>query len=938
MVLTVQEQEKRAEAQRQLQALEKSAKEFDIKAQQHEALARKESGGTAKRLERQAWQFQAFANELRKAKKYATGEYKYSSVKDYAIDKAQASQARALQRLEYKAKIKRVEAQKIIVKPKKALVPTKEPKLKVTITDVPQQLITPTGIYRRYPTTGIIEYAGLRPATLRERALAKVKGISPEQIVREKVRKVEEAEKIALAKEQREAKKRLRAKEIVGIIKEEPTTKLEKLYQALSVTKEVVTPIGVPKTAEEALEIGLTAPYVIRRRKAKVTPETTERIRKRDQERIALTFVERDLRIYSEKVFKEAQNNVTRKVNVVKNELQVSVNAGRITIEEANKKLEIKVEKIVGIEKSHAERKYNAFAKPRIAKFETGVKDTAKARAKDYQLEYAKFYLGATFVSGIIYGGIASVPYLGVAVIGTSLIRAAEKRKEIGEFAREHPTAFYLTAGAGLAGALTGAGIVTAGKYLFSKGIKPDISHSISKSKATQIGKDIHGNTKWNVETTIKTSVKNPKTGKVVGADTQVYGRTIVAPTKAGALKIYSRDLAHTISEQYIRAYGFKPTIKLKITHTKVTGKLTLSPTQVEKVFRGRGEFIVRRVGITKVKVTPKGLAAKLRYKPTKQYEALADIWSKQVGTGRRLEAIIIPKKKIIIVRGKEYAYNYKILVDLYGKKGAAAIMRGKELGSIRAFVPEELFVALGKKAKFPKIKLVAKIPRAEAVKKIVDVYGKPIQTQQIQKAFQVMPPKAAAELAGQTTAKILASQIAAKVKPIKVLPKLTTAQLLAPVGIITQRQRQILKQQERLRQKEIQKGLTLQASALGVIQKEITAPKVKLDVAQILGTGQKYRMKVPQITAPKVTPIVITPPVVPPITIPKVPPPIVPTLLKETPEEKRKRKKREAKLRQQQRAYQASVGAKLLVIEAPKAYLKKMKKLTGLELRPVIK
>jgi len=173
--------------------------------------------------------------------------------------------------------------------------------------------------------------------------------------------------------------------------------------------------------------------------------------------------------------------------------------------------------------------------------------------------------------------------------------------------------------------------------------------------------------------------------------------------------------------------------------------------------------------------------------------------------------------------------------------------------------------------------------------------------------------------------------KVKVKVKPPVVRPvtdfglasREATAALLA-------RQRAALKE----RQKELQAlyGVTMPRVKLKAVPKEAFAP------AQVFAQAMTGRVA---IAPPVPTPLV--PPTPVPVPAPPAPPEIPPFYIPRKPtkkeiEEEEKRKIAEAKMRAQIRAYQASVGAVAAGIYITPKEAARLRKFTGLELRPVIR
>ena len=483
-----------------------------------------------------------------------------------------------------------------------------------------------------------------------------------------------------------------------------------------------------------------------------------------------------------------------------------------------------------------------------------------------------------------------------------------------------------------ISGAVSKAGVMK---------IKPKVTQSFSVGKSIKVGKRGELNL-WKVEGKIITKLKHPKTGKTIETfSTKTFSDTVTSPTKSGAIKAYSKTLATSLRTGDIRlALGRTPKVKMKASLTEAKGELTLSPTDVEKMYRGYGEFGIREIGRIEMKYpiakAPK-VITKVKLKPGKEFEAISDVWAKQLGVTKRVDIMKLPKKDIgIVMRGREYAYAYKTLTDIYGKEGAKLIIRAREKGIAKAYVPEEGMLFLGKE--FKPVKLKARIPEYKPTP--VDMYGKPVKiSQQFQQLVTGAPEKAVAEVSAKTIQKALGEVLVKKVKPTaipkvisKVTPMTRALQLISPVSVVVTKQQ--LREEQRLRAASLAK--------LGVITKPITRERqkyvqgVSTALAQALGTKQIQVPKLAQFPA-MVSPITQ---IVPPSPITKMAMiPLPPYAKEETQAERKRRKVKEAKIRKQQRAYQASVAAAVLGITITKKEAKRLPKIfTGLELRPMIK
>ena len=482
-----------------------------------------------------------------------------------------------------------------------------------------------------------------------------------------------------------------------------------------------------------------------------------------------------------------------------------------------------------------------------------------------------------------------------------------------------------------ISGAVSRAGIMK---------VKPKVTQSFSVGKSVKIGKRGELNL-WKVEGKIITKLKHPKTGKTIETfSTKTFSDTVTSPTKSGAIKAYSKTLGTTLRTGDIRlALGRTPKVKMKASLTEAKGELTLSPTDVEKYYKGYGEFGIREIGKVEMKYpitkAPK-VITKVKLRPGKEFEGISNVWAKQLGGTRRIDIMKLPKKDVgIVMAGKEYTYAYKALTDIYGKEGAKLIIRAREKGIAKAYVPEEGMLFLGKE--FKPIKLKARIPEYKPTP--IDMYGKPIKiSQQFQQLITGTPEKAVAGISAKTIQKAIGEVLVKKAKPVtipkaitKVTPMAKAMQLISPApALITKQQ---LREEERLRAASLVKMGLVAKPRVREEQKYIQG--INAALAQSLGTKQVQVSKLAQFPA-MVSPAVS----IVPSPITKIPMMALPPYgKKETQLEKKRRKAKEAKIRKQQRAYQASVAAAVLGITITKKEARKLPKIfTGLELRPIIK
>lgn len=711
-----------------------------------------------------------------------------------------------------------------------------------------------------------------------------------------------EAYKPPTAKEIKEAERIKFIAHPFKYIKEKVTTPLEKAQEKLTTIQEKIYYTLKPeeRIAKERME-ELYSNY------EKGITEYNEEIKKfeGDIKEFEKKYIGRELPSEEYNTAVKKQEKLMSKSRELE-ESEKFWNEFREDIPRLEKKYEVKAKKIPVVRKV-------------LTSFSFGVLTTP--------LTFAKLPLGLITKPKEVIPGVVRMPYeLGKAVVERPL-------EAIPEMAGA--TAIFV----GVTGAIrTAVTQLTAPKMIK---IKPKVSQSFSFSDATRIGTTPEGISTWKVTGKIITKLKNPQTGKTIGKiNTRTISDTIISPTKSGAIKSFSKSWAMSLKTGDISVITGQPLkIKMKVGLTKAKGELTLSPTEVEKLYEGYGRIGIREVGRAEVIIAPKKAVAKITFKPGKEFEALTNVWAKEIGVGRGIKAVVTPKKAVAIT-GREYRYMYKSLTDIYGKKGAEAIIKAREFGVTEAFVPEEMFIRF--EPPKPLITIKARLPPKPKIKPPVEpvITAKPvITTKQLQQIIG-MPEQAVAKVSAETITKSIGKILVGEVKPIaiavpKVAPKVSPAvravQLISPAAVTA-----VL---PRLREREINLSALNTILGMGEItrlrEEQLTVSM--LGVAQIQPQIQQQRqiqMAMQTIIAPIPAPIPA-----PTIHVPKVPPvpiPIIPLYVKIPKKEKERRRKAEKEYAKQQRAYQASVVAVTLGLRVPKKY-KLPKVFTGLELRPMI-
>lgn len=531
--------------------------------------------------------------------------------------------------------------------------------------------------------------------------------------------------------------------------------------------------------------------------------------------------------------------------------------------------------------------------------------------------------------------GFVSVP-IGLATIGVGLgIKPVTTIKEVGAGLWGLPGEVIRrpveTLGE-IAGSL--AFFYGAGRIASTMKVTPKVSQSFSLEKTVRIGTSPDGKAIWSSEGTIITKLKHPTTGKTIKTiKTQTFSETITSPTKAGAIKAVSDTWAMNVKRQGVQL-GLTPKVKVQVGLARARGEMTISPTDVPKLYRGYGRAAVFDIGRAEIIAVPKKVKVKVKLKLKEPMEALSNILLGEIGVRPKVITKITPKERITI-RGKERIYRYKALSDIYGKKGAERIIRMEEVGFAQAFIPEEVGVWVGPPLKVTKIppkppiikppKIIALPPKPPKVVRPpkVPLY-KPGQIPGL--TTRIISEKAAAKVTAELSAKIIGKVKAVpKVKvKVKVTPAIRMIQFLSPAVIPRVKKVPRVKELEMYKVSEILGPRVIPKVVPKVVERITPAQRTAQRITQALGQQLAVSPKV----VPRVTPRVVpTPPKVPTIIR-------YPMIKKETFAEKRRRKRMEAKLRAQQRAYQASVGAAILGITARKP----LKRITGLELRPVIR
>jgi len=497
-----------------------------------------------------------------------------------------------------------------------------------------------------------------------------------------------------------------------------------------------------------------------------------------------------------------------------------------------------------------------------------------------------------------------------------------------------------------IGGAVVFTGVVGIMRSAISKvaamKVTPKVTQSFSVTESIRVGRTPEGLGLWGTKGNVITKLVNPRTGKTISVlRTETVSSTITAPSKAGSIKAFTESWAATVRAGDVGIIlGKVPRIKLNLAKSK--GTMTLSPTEVERLWRGFGEYGIREIGKAEILLKPKP-ALKIKLKPGREFEALSDVWMREMGVAPKIIAKITPKK-IVAIKGAEYRYMVRALTDIYGKEGAEAIIRAKELGVAKAFIPRKYYIGI---RKLPKPSIIkAKLPP--------ELITKPVEMgQRLQQLIGGIPEKAVAKAQAAQISKITARAMLGEVKPIKVVTTAPPALKLAPavvaaLGVSTTtklREREIEKYRQKVsqltkleqiaKQRERLTAAQITAQIEALTERQIAAQKV----AQV--QAQKYAQRQIQALQYVIPTVAIPIPYVPPV-IPISPPPVILFPFKPTPEGIRARKKREAQLKKQYKAYTASVGEALLGRKPRKLTRKQREKIikaryTGIELRPRI-
>jgi len=568
-----------------------------------------------------------------------------------------------------------------------------------------------------------------------------------------------------------------------------------------------------------------------------------------------------------------------------------------------------------------------------------------------YEITKKAIPLPVVFLTGVVTGFVTApigVARLGLAYAVSPKVAVEELAVGIralpGELIRRPfemageivgAVGFFQLAGAGIS-----AGIKRAAGLMRTTGLKTTTGQSFSVTKAIQVGKRkvwIAGKertvTMWRVEGKLLTTIK--QAGKKTQLiETKTFSEVILAPTREGAIK----TLSDTWSGSYrLMSKGIKG-VKAEISITRTGGRTTFSPTSVERIMRGRAAYSIKELQRMKVYMTKKGIKYK-GLKPAPPYEALADIWAKELAVKERFFPITrrIPGKMRLIARGKEYYLSYDAIVDIFGKKKATTLLELHARGMGRAFVPEEMIVKIGK-ASFEKLKLKGRIPwekRAELFPRpdVTKITG---TTPELQRLVQIpklkLPPEPVVKVVLGPEVKAVGRLIAKRVKLQpgwalrgELLMRQVTLGRITPAAAVTTLKR--LEEEDRLRPETALATMT----ALSFVSPQALAPAIAVTPALRVA---------PRLIAPPAPLVPPTPPVhlVIPTPPPGIPPIYIPRkLTKKEIEEEKRRKRLAAKLRVQALAYQASVGAAITGVKISAKEAAKIKRLTGLELRPVV-
>lgn len=600
-----------------------------------------------------------------------------------------------------------------------------------------------------------------------------------------------------------------------------------------------------------------------------------------------------------------------------------------------------------------------------------------------------------------IQRGIVTAPFT-IARVGYGLVTSPIKTtKEVVTGFKELPKAFVQdpigTSGEFLgqlifSEAVGGALAKTSTKVKSIKSTQkytPKVEFEIAKTKAVKTGTTPTGLSKWSVEVESRIRTYNPKTGKQVGKTIPVktFVKEVSAKTESGAIK--SAYEGYTTSLRTgLRTYAKEGKITSKFDIATGKGTATLSPSQVEGLYRGTAKAGIESYGEIGISVKPytrEISIATREYMIKPKAEALSNFIVKEAGMKPKIQ-----KVGKITFAGEEYTAGIKSVTDIFKTKykvkgytrakepvidtiskvqpylrGFAKEQKGFRVGSTgigKAFVPKEAFINFERiESPLAKAKLTRTRPSTEftldsTLKSLAEgVREKPFvpKIQEAPSVFQILKPAVKEQASALAVGRAFAEQsIAPTIKALsKPVIRTTTKKVTYTtpfskfsLGIATGLGAGVMGVSGRKEVQDFQRSFGGVSSATKEITGTIEGAKPKTKTI----TSPALRTAVSTAVIPGLTTGVVQVPAQPliPITrFPTFPRPTIPSRPSYPkspfvfePEKKKKKKPKVyypfGKPKKRKYAYQPSAGAVALRITARKI---PKKLFTGIELRPVI-
>lgn len=314
------------------------------------------------------------------------------------------------------------------------------------------------------------------------------------------------------------------------------------------------------------------------------------------------------------------------------NEIQNQVNAGKITVEQGQKKLDAYVENLNKRTNKEFDYKFNKDMKPYIDSVSKKLEISRNKAIEEVKKRVDKDSLGlkttGAVLTGVVYGAVGTaVPAIGAGFIaGGGTYLATGGGQKIVEAFKEQPYTTGFKLGGGIAGAMVGGGLVGYGKGKFVKGKTAEaIRRGTVKTKYTDLTKAVQlrkvkltSAQKLQVRTLIdrgytirlvKTSLKPAKgfqkyTPKVKGQFVEVLSRkgkvvdrfslgTVKAsfrgkPLQADIYNIAKGQIAKGRIDYLSRTWGFKRLTRYKPTEGRWVSKTGKPLSYAEMIERAK--------------------------------------------------------------------------------------------------------------------------------------------------------------------------------------------------------------------------------------------------------------------------------------------------------------------------------------------------------------